>query len=245
MTMLQHSVQPYLTGEEFDNGLRVKIAGRQKLFSRIDYLCEYATGKRIIHVGCVDHIPLITEKLKANTWLHRRLDEVCREQLGLDNSTEGIAYMKEFLGYNNVIYEDILEGEVNEAITQKEWDCMIMGEILEHVDNPVEFLSKIRERYSPYVKELLITVPNALSMNNALYALRHTERINTDHRYWFSPYTLNKILIRAGFKPLYHEFASYYPLSGKNPFKKVLLKQVLQRFPAWRANLISVAQFGK
>jgi hypothetical protein len=242
MTIIEDSVKPYLNGEQFNNGLAVKIAAKQKLVNRIDYLCDYARGKRIVHVGCVDHIPLITEKLKNNTWLHRRLDEVSKEVLGIDNSLEGIQYMKEQLGYDNVVYEDILEGDIHESL-KREWDSMIMGEILEHVDNPVAFLSRIRERYSTYVKELVITVPNALSIKNSFYAVKHTEYINTDHRYWFTPYTLTKILIRAGFKPLYHDFTTYYPVSNRNPIRKWFLKSMLNRYPAFRGNLVAVAAF--
>lgn len=242
MTIIDDSVKPYLQGDQFDNGLSVKIAAKNPLMTRIDYLCDYARGRRIVHVGCVDHIPLITEKLKNNTWLHRRLDEVSKEVLGIDNSLEGIQYMHEQLGYSNAVYEDILEGEIHESL-RREWDSMIMGEILEHVDNPVAFLSKIRERYAKYVKELVITVPNAFSIKNSFYAIRHSEKINTDHRYWFTPYTLNKILIRAGFTPLYHDFTTYYPVSNRNPVRKWLIKSVLNRYPAFRGNLVAVAAF--
>lgn len=242
MTTIPESVIPYLQGERFDNGLAVKIAAKQKLMTRIDYLCDYARGKRIVHVGCVDHIPLITEKLKNNTWLHRRLDEVSKEVIGIDNSLEGIQYMKEQLGYDNAVYEDILNGDIHESI-KREWDSMIMGEILEHVDNPVAFLSKIRERYSMYVKELVITVPNAFSIKNSFYTLKHTEHINTDHRYWFTPYTLTKILMRAGFTPLYHDFTTYYPVSNRNVIRKWVIKGMLNRYPAFRGNLVAVAGF--
>lgn len=154
--------------------------------------------------------------------------------------------MQQKLKYDNVAYEDILEGEIHETITSDKWDAMIMGEILEHIDNPVHFLRCIHDRYKQYVNELVITVPNALSISNTLNSFKNIERVNSDHRYWFTPYTLNKILHLAGFIPLYHEFATYYPVNhkGVKAVRNVLVKYLLTRNPAFRSDLVMVAAFG-
>ncbi len=167
------------------------------------------------------------------------------KQFGIDNNKEGIVFMQESLNYNNVDYEDILEGDIHPAIQCEQWDSMIMGEILEHIDNPVHFLSQIRKRYKPFVKELVITVPNALAISNTVNALKNTERINSDHRYWFSPYTLHKILDIAGFEPIRHEFATYYPVSSKGikSVRNIFLKYLLKRNPVFRSDLIMISKF--
>lgn len=242
--ILESSVNPYLSGDKFDNGLRIKIAEKQKLFSRIDYLTEYSRNKKIIHVGCADHIPIILEKVQNDTWLYKRIDKIASRQVGIDISSEAVSYIKEKLGISNILCMDIIKDEVPEAISSGTWDSMIMGELLEHIDNPVEFLTAINKKYAGFTKELVLTVPNALSLTNFYQAgSKNSERINTDHRYWFTPYTLNKILLRAGFTPLYHEFASYYPLNKKKIVRNFLLKQLLERRPALRSNLIMVAAF--
>lgn len=242
--VLESSIKPYLLGDKFDNALAVKIAKKQKLFSRIDYLAEYALNKRIIHVGCADHIPIILEKVKNDTWLHQRIEKVAARQIGVDILEEAVTYVKEKLGFSNILCMDILRDSVPAEISSLAWDSMIMGELVEHIDNPVEFLSAINKKYAPYVNELVITVPNALSIANFYQATRkNTERINTDHRYWFTPYTLNKILLRAGFTPVSHEFASYYPLNKKKVFRNFLLKKLLEKRPVLRSNLIMIAKF--
>lgn len=242
--ILEQSVTPYLTGEKFDNGLRVKIAKRQKLFSRIDFLTEYSSTKKIIHVGCADHIPIIMEKVKNDTWLYNRIDKVASQQIGIDISPEAVGYIKSNLGIDRILCMDIIKDEVPSEINSIGWDSMIMGELLEHIDNPVEFLTAINRKYAAFTKQLVLTVPNALSVSNFYQVTRrNSERINTDHRYWFTPYTLNKILIRAGFTPLYHEFASYYPLNKKKVLRNFLLKKILENRPALRGNLIMVANF--
>jgi 2-polyprenyl-3-methyl-5-hydroxy-6-metoxy-1,4-benzoquinol methylase len=236
------SVIPFLKGDVFDNGLKVRIAKKNRFISRIEFICKYAAGKKILHIGCTDHIPVIKEKNQLRTWLHSRINEVAAEQIGIDISEESIDFVKNELGYSNMLCMDIVNDGVPEVIKSKQWDAIIMGELLEHIDNPVDFLTKLREKYKPYAGELVITVPNALSLSNFYYIITNKERINTDHRYWFTPYTLSKILLRAGYKPLYHEFASYYELNRRKPLRNFFLRQLLVHRPGLRGNLIMVAK---
>lgn len=242
---LSTDVMPFLHGDTFHNGLKVKVSEKKRLFDRLSFLCDYAKDKKIIHVGCVDHLPLIEKKKANGTYLHQRLQEIASRQFGIDNNSDGIQYMKERLGYDNVAVENIIDGEINEVIKNEKWDLMIMGEILEHIDNPVQFMQKIHQRYNSYVKEIIITVPNAMAIANTFHSLRNRERINSDHRYWFSPYTLHKILHLSGFKPISHEFATYYPISnsGLKQARNIFLKYLLTRNPVFRGDLIMIAAF--
>lgn len=177
MTKMDDSVLPYIDGSKFSNNLSVKIASTQDLVDRIQFLCTYSKGKKIIHIGCVDHQAIIQKKIEDNTYLFQRIEEVALRQFGIDINTDGINFMKDTLGYFNVAAEDIMTDRINEEIKNDSWDGMILGEILEHVDNPVEFLSKIREKYSPYVKEIVITVPNALSIVNVVNAYLNRRKL--------------------------------------------------------------------
>ena len=155
---LNENVLPYLRNEKFSQGLYVKTSGPEKeIDNRLDYIIRYATGKKVIHVGCVDHIPLIEEKIKNNQWLHKRIEEVAQKQVGIDINREGITLVKEKFGYPNVYYEDIASNEPPGNFIQEErWDVMILGEILEHVNDPVHFLQQLKAKYAPFAKEILI-----------------------------------------------------------------------------------------
>ena len=235
-------VLPYLKGEKFSNGLTLPIAKKRNLFpNRIDYVCEYLKGKIVLHVGCVDHVPLIKEKVKQNKWLHAKIDEVATLQLGIDINKEGITFLKEELSITNVVYENILdEHEPNQLIKNEKWDVMFLGEILEHVDNPVTFLSGIKKKYAPHVKQIMITVPNAFTLSNFLLALKGKECINSDHRSWFSPFTLSKILCISGFDIIEFDFVTSFPEDYKKDFLKRML---LKKFPALNSNIIMIASF--
>jgi len=76
--------------------------------------------------------------------------------------------------------------------------------------------------------KMIITVPNAGSYYCFKNARRNFERINTDHRYLFSPYTLMKCLYISGFYNQKFYFVTDYTYRSKRPRFIWLLK-----FP-WR-----------
>jgi hypothetical protein len=156
----------YLKGSAFSSGLVVKIARKDDIFtdrtSLIENLCR---DKDIIHLGCVDHLPLIREKLKQGLWLHERLCTASHRCLGIDINAGGIEFLEHELGYEDVICADIVRDEIGE-VGAHHWDYLVLGEILEHTDNPCSFLAAIRKKYSGTIDRLIITVPNALSWQN-------------------------------------------------------------------------------
>ena len=66
MIQFDKKILPYISGEKFSNALTVEI---KELFSdnkRVDLIKNLCVNKKIIHIGCVDHLPLIEEKIKEN-----------------------------------------------------------------------------------------------------------------------------------------------------------------------------------
>ena len=233
------SVEDFLSGAEFDSGLRVPVATPEKrVVYRMNHLEALATGKQVLHVGCVDHLPLIEEKIRRGAWLHSRLDQRAARCLGIDIHREGLAYMKDKLGYEDVVYCDFIQDPVAPEIKAQHWDLMILGELIEHIDNPVQFLSAIREKYAPHVDHLVITTPNAFRIENFLNAFRQNEHINSDHRYWFTPYTLGKVVVQAGMQVDGFQYCQGHPIPGVYFPKDWLLR----RRPAYRDTLVMTAK---
>jgi 2-polyprenyl-3-methyl-5-hydroxy-6-metoxy-1,4-benzoquinol methylase len=232
----------YLKGEEFSNGLvvdpgRLKYEAR----SREDAITEIIKGKDVIHIGCSDHIPLIREKIAGNRWLHKLITENARTCIGIDIDKESIEFVVRELGYTNVIHGNILTDELKE-ISGKQWDYAVFGEIIEHLDNPVEFLRIFREKYERNVKRFIITAPNVYNRKNLKNMLRYREEINSDHRFWFTPYTIAKLVVSAGLNP---EKISYANLMKIGKMKLIIrrLKHIFNipvKYPYYYFNSIII-----
>ena len=71
-------------------------------------------------------------------------------------------------------------------------------------------MDAIKTNYGDCFDNIIITVPNAFWLQNLRFAFRTREGINTDHRHWFSPFTLLKHLRTAGFMATDIFFADYW-----------------------------------
>jgi 2-polyprenyl-3-methyl-5-hydroxy-6-metoxy-1,4-benzoquinol methylase len=247
----EKKIEDYLSGLKLSEGILIKISEHETyIISRDNYINDKVIDTNVIDIGCCDHVHLIEEKIAKNNWLHSKIRLKAKFCLGIDNNEEGIRFLKDRLGLDNVICADITKDIIPE-INQKKWNYIIMGDILEHIDDPVSFLKSIKNKYTNNVKQMIITVPNAFSYSNFSLVKKHLEVINSDHKFWFTPYTLSKILSQAGFK--INEFHFAQEISKKTglraklmiyPFlKKQLIYHRLLKYPALRETLIILADF--
>jgi len=63
MTFTNEDMQ-YLYGKKFSNGYNLLLHDN-KFISRLNCLLDITKGKRVLHIGCCDHIPLIAKKRKS------------------------------------------------------------------------------------------------------------------------------------------------------------------------------------
>jgi hypothetical protein len=194
-------VLKYLNGDAFQTSLTVDIGkSKHRIISREAAITEIIRNKSVIHIGCSDHIQVINEKIKTNTWLHKLITDNADRCLGIDIDKESIEFIRKELGYTNVFHGDILTDALDE-IKENRWDYAVFGEIVEHLDNPVNFLQVFKEKYGEYIDRFIITVPSIYNKHQFSNMMRYKEIINSDHRYWFTPYTISKVLASAGYVP--------------------------------------------
>lgn len=126
--------------------------------------------------------------------------------------------------------------------TNKKFDVIIMGFILEHVNNPKEILEKYKQFLSPN-GQLFIAVPNAKSLNrryglemgliNNIYDLNKND-IALGHLRQYSLETLNKEVIESGYKIVHTE----------GIYLKPLPLSVLQTLENFEENLNAMLEVG-
>jgi len=231
----------FLLGEDFSNGFEFHyqwLAEDRVLRSKAEVLCGLVAGKNVLHVGCVDHsVSLMQAKIRRGKWLHSLLADSAARCFGVDLNAEGIQYMRDELGYEDVAAIDVL-AEAYAEISAAAWDYLLLADVLEHIDNPVDFLLRLRTRFANNESRLLVTVPNAFARENWRFARRGIEAINTDHRYWFTPFTISKVLARAGYRPE----QIWMCRSGVIKKRSVIKNNWLAKRPLLRNNIVVLAR---
>ncbi len=213
----------HLHGRCFSNGRLFDLGNRGRAPRRADRLVELARGKSVLHIGCCDHLPLIRDKMRLGIYLHQNLCQTASRCVGIDTHVEGVAMLRE-LGFPQVY----LPQDAPDA----EYDLCMLADVIEHVGDPVSFLRSMR-RYR--FKQLLVITPNVFRWRNCLPG---GELINTDHRFWFSPYTLCKVLVDAGYEPQQVEL-----LHGDHAsWRGALAARVMDHLPRYRETLLVQAR---
>lgn len=230
----------YIQGQKFADLIPFEIEQSEPLQDRMDVVENLIKGRTVLHIGCLDHLPLIAAKIKEGRWFHGRLSNAASECLGVDVNNEGIHFVESELGIHNVCYSDITSSDKNTRITAGHWNYVVFGEILEHVDNPVDFLQRFLQNYGQHIDKIIITVPNAFRIGNILATFKGKEVINSDHRYWFSPYTIWKVVHQAGFQAEHIKMCKFS--SDRSGIQGFIKRTLLQKYPLLAEDIIIVAQ---
>lgn len=230
--ILSEKLLNYLKGEKFSTAENFTYPTKIYPETREEYLKKAVKGKKVVHIGCIDHLPVLDTKIKTGHWLHNILTENAEKCVGFDINKEGIEKLRSNYGIDNVFYQDVAES-ASDIILKEKWDYLILGEVLEHIDNPVDFLSKLKTNYSSVAKQIIITVPHIITRNAFKNIKKGIECINTDHRYWFTPFTIMKVAAMSGLVPRNIEFKNRVVLSFPELVYRKLYKTVLRTEPSY------------
>lgn len=174
---------------------------------RIEFIARACVQCRVLDLGAMDETAWAAKRGRG-TWLH---EEIARNALrvdGIDNSAlipaEGLR-----TGPNSTIRRgDITDPESIVAALEDGPDVVVAGELIEHLENPLQFLKGFAaiERLSG--KTLLLSTPNATALHNVLIGLAGRESTHHDHLCILSYKTLATLCTRAGFSDW--EIIPYY-----------------------------------
>ena len=213
-----------------------------ELVQRLEFIKRVSTGKRVLHLGCTNW-PYTLEAIDAGTLLHKDLADVSRELYGFDYDQEGIDVLAS-KGYDKLYRADL--ENLEEVPLDMQFDVIIAGEMIEHLNNPGRFLNGIK-RFMNRETQLVITTINAYSgMRFLVYGLRghggSLEPVHPDHVSYYSYSTLRLILQRHGFtvdKFMFYDLGDEHrPHNGK--LRNFVNDVCVKIAPQWADGVIAV-----
>ena len=143
-----------MAGDRISEAYEGKISEGAQVSSkkRIDWFCDQISENNILDIGCSQGIlPILLGRKGLIV-------------TGIDNDEESINYAKDMLSKENddvkykvkFICDDFLEYDFGD----KKFAVIVMGEVLEHLDEPLVFLKKASSLLMPEGK-FIVSVPLA------------------------------------------------------------------------------------
>ena len=125
---------------EYDGGVHVK----HRLMKYHDFFVErISPGERVLDVGCGYGAVAYSVASRAGAVV-----------VGIDLRAENIVKARQLFQHPNLSF---LQGDVLQGLPKESFDVIMLSNILEHIEQRVEFLTIVHERLSP--QRCLIRVP--------------------------------------------------------------------------------------
>lgn len=159
---------------------------------RAQWLVSFVGGRRTVHIGFGDVGCEVTNR-STGRWLHDRLAASASELVGLDVSPDAVEIARREGFTAHAV--DCTNAEAVAALDLGQFDVAVLGEIIEHVDNPGGLLEAAKILVGSD-GEVVVTTPNARRLMDVLLAAFGREVIHPDHVAVYSVRTLVALLDR-------------------------------------------------
>jgi hypothetical protein len=164
---------------------------------RIGYIANACAGRRVLDLGAMDETAWQAKRGRG-TWLHEEISRTALSVEGVDNSAlvpeEGLR-----TGPTSFIRRgDVTDPERLLAALHEPPEVIVGGELIEHLENPLQFLQRFAATKALTGTTLILTTPNATALHNVLIGLAGRESTHHDHLCILSYKTLATLCTRAG-----------------------------------------------
>ncbi len=195
MTRAETALPPSSTSLRYTPLERLAV---RRPVDRIAFIARACAQCRVLDLGAMDETAWAAKRGRG-TWLHEEIGHRALRVDGIDNSTlvpaEGLR-----TGSNATIQRgDICDPRRLVAALEHSPDVVVAGELIEHLENPLQFLTQFAEIDRLSGKTLILSTPNATALHNVLIGLARRESTHQDHLCILSYKTLATLCRRAGF----------------------------------------------
>ncbi len=204
--------------------------------NRFTVIEPYVKGKNVLDIGCVDARPSGEKKYKS-TGLHLFLKDKASKLLGVDIDETGVDQMKRD-GF------DVVQANAEDMDLDEQFDCIVAGEIIEHLSNPGLFLANVQRHLSKN-GVFILTTANAFGILSFFRILRKNKvKVHAEHTCWYDPKTITELLSRYSFKIKEISFSNkskWYLRKNLYKLKYQLPKLICSIRPYFSGSIIVIA----
>jgi 2-polyprenyl-3-methyl-5-hydroxy-6-metoxy-1,4-benzoquinol methylase len=156
---------------------------------RTDYLVEHVTACSVLDIGACGHADAL---ISHPSWLHGRIKRVARSLLGIDVLPADVERLRQE-GFNVRCVDATSSISLGET-----YDRILMGDVIEHVDNPVALMC-FAARHLNAAGNVLVSSPNPYYYRyQRVVATGRPIVTNLDHVNWITPANALELGRRAG-----------------------------------------------
>ena len=197
---------------------------------KIEFFSQLAQGRDVLDIGVVQHA---IDKFENSTWLHRALCIKANKIVGLDIDKEGVESLVD-RGF------DVVCANAQDFDLGKQFEVIIAGDLIEHLDNPGGFLECVKTHLRPD-GIFAVSTPNPFWWKTFLHVLiKGNSCPHPEHTCWYCEKTLTQLLDRHGLSVTRIEYGTVYILS--TTFQKItkVINKVIPLPDRFRHNTIMI-----
>jgi len=216
------------------------------IVQRLDFIRRICAGRRVLHLGCTNY-PYTREAIENRSLLHFELDKIAASLVGIDSDQQGIDELRNHVT-GPIINADL--ERLDEAAIDEKFEVIVAGEVIEHLNNPGQFLSGIRRLMNAESTLVLTTINAYCAMRFLQFGFRgqrgKSEPVHPDHVAYYSPATLRLMLERHG---LHANRILFYDVGSEHrpylPWYWRAANDICVRLaPQWSDGVIAVCSLG-
>ena len=168
---------------------------RARVPDQMEFIEAFAEGRNILDIVILEHE---VTQIDFAHWRHGKIKKVAKKAVGIDIVAPAVEELVR-RGFDARVIDATGDADLGER-----FDRVFVGDVIEHVNNPVGLLKFARRHLTPGGLALF-TTPNPFFLPFVLQSLRQGVQIpNADHIAWITPPMALELGYRADF-PL-HEY---------------------------------------
>lgn len=200
-----------------------KLMGKFK--DKFDFIKENVKNQDVLDIGCVQSLSDFSQEKMKETQ-HFKLKQYTKKLIGVDLDERGVEMLNS-LGCNCFVSF----AENIKHLNLGKFDIILLGDIIEHIPDPCNFLINLR----PILKEdgkILCTTPNALSYEYQIRLLLKKPITRHQHVAWYCRVTLRKLFLYSGYKEVHCYYGVYWKTTRNKlrPFVEKIIFKINQEY---------------